>query len=392
MDPTWWAVAIAGLFVGFVVGLTGMGGGALMTPMMILFFGVQPLAAVSSDLVASMVMKPVGGAVHLRKGTVNKEMVRWLVTGSVPSAFLGVLLLRSIGDDEQTQNVVKTSLGVALIFAAGAMVAKALLDLRKAQRLQLAAAAGEQVDFRVEDIRIRKVPTLFVGIIGGLVVGMTSVGSGSLMIVALLLLYPTIRAGQLVGTDLVQAVPLVASASLGHLLFGDFQLDLTVSLLIGALPGVYVGARVSSSAPGGIIRRALVVVLLASGLKLLERQHGGPRHRAAGRRRGGSGPVGHGLPLGPAGRDGPGRARGQGPAARRRHRPLAQLGRHRQGHPRRPAGRQAPRARRPLTVTSREPATRAAPAAPGQGSSRRRGRGRTRCRPAAGRRASSRRL
>ena len=270
MDPSWWAVAIAGLFVGFVVGLTGMGGGALMTPMMILFFGVQPLAAVSSDLVASMVMKPVGGAVHLRRGTVNKDLVRWLVIGSVPSAFLGVLLLRAIGDDEQTEGVVRTSLGVALIFAAGSMVAKALLDLRKAQRLQLAAAAGEQVDFRVEDIQVRPVPTLFVGIVGGLVVGMTSVGSGSLMIVALLLLYPTIRAGQLVGTDLVQAVPLVASASLGHLLFGDFQLDLTVSLLIGALPGVYVGARVSSSAPGGIVRRALVVVLLASGLKLLE--------------------------------------------------------------------------------------------------------------------------
>src|SRR5829696_725594 len=227
-----------------------MGGGALMTPMMILLFGVQPLAAVSSDLVASMVMKPVGGAVHLRKGTVNKELVRWLVAGSVPSAFLGVLLLRAIGNDAQTQGVVRTSLGIALIFAAGSMVAKALLDLRKTQRLQLAAAAGEQVDFRVEDIQVRRVPTLFVGIIGGLVVGMTSVGSGSLMIVALLLLYPTIRAGQLVGTDLVQAVPLVASASLGHLLFGDFQLDLTASLLIGALPGVYVGARVSSSAPG----------------------------------------------------------------------------------------------------------------------------------------------
>ena len=270
MDPSWWAVAIAGLFVGFVVGLTGMGGGALMTPMMILLFGVQPLAAVSSDLVASMVMKPVGGAVHLRKGTVNKDLVRWLVVGSVPSAFLGVLVLRAIGDDAQTEGVVRTSLGVALIFAAGSMVAKALLDLRKAQRRQLAAAAGEQVDFRVEDIKVRRVPTLFVGIIGGLVVGMTSVGSGSLMIVALLLLYPTIRAGQLVGTDLVQAVPLVASASLGHLLFGDFQLDLTASLLIGALPGVYVGARVSSSAPGGIIRRALVIVLLASGMKLLE--------------------------------------------------------------------------------------------------------------------------
>ena len=133
MDPSWWAVAIAGLFVGFVVGLTGMGGGALMTPMMILLFGVQPLAAVSSDLVASMVMKPVGGAVHLRRGTVNKHLVKWLVIGSVPSAFLGVLLLRAIGDDEQTQQVVRVSLGVALVLAAGAMVAKALLDRRRRQ-------------------------------------------------------------------------------------------------------------------------------------------------------------------------------------------------------------------------------------------------------------------
>lgn len=270
MDPSWWAVAIAGLFVGFVVGMTGMGGGALMTPMLILLFGVQPLAAVSSDLVASMIMKPVGGVVHLRRGTVNKEMVKWLVIGSVPAAFLGVLVLRWIGSGEQTQEVVKASLGVALLFAAGSMVAKALLDLRKSQQLKAAAAAGEVVEVPVEGIRVRPLPTLAVGVLGGLVVGMTSVGSGSLMIVALLLLYPTIRAGQLVGTDLVQAVPLVASASLGHLLFGDFQLDLTASLLIGALPGVYVGAKVSSTAPGGIVRRALVVVLLASGLKLLD--------------------------------------------------------------------------------------------------------------------------
>jgi uncharacterized protein len=270
VDPSWWAVAIAGLFVGFVVGMTGMGGGALMTPMMIILFGVQPLAAVSSDLVASMVMKPVGGAVHLRRGTVNRGLVKWLVIGSVPSAFLGVLVLRWIGNGEQTQSVVKTSLGVALLFAAGSMVAKALIDLRKEQRRRLAAAAGQDVEVPVESITVRPVPTLFVGILGGLVVGMTSVGSGSLMIVALLLLYPSIRAGQLVGTDLVQAVPLVASASLGHLLFGDFQLDLTASLLIGALPGVWLGAHVSSRAPGGIVRRALVVVLLASGLKLLD--------------------------------------------------------------------------------------------------------------------------
>lgn len=270
MDPSWWAVAIAGLFVGFVVGLTGMGGGALMTPVMILLFGVQPLAAVSSDLVASMVMKPVGGAVHLRRGTVNRAMVKWLVIGSVPAAFVGVLVLRAIGGGEQTQNVVKTSLGVALLFAASSMIAKALLDLRKAQLAKVAAKSGDTVvETSVENLRVRPLPTVVIGVLGGLVVGITSVGSGSLIIVSLLLLYPTIRASQLVGTDLIQAVPLVASASLGHLLFGDFQLDLTASLLIGALPGVYLGARVSSSAPSGIIRRSLVLVLLASGLKLL---------------------------------------------------------------------------------------------------------------------------
>ncbi|MGH3976083.1 MAG: sulfite exporter TauE/SafE family protein, partial [Pseudonocardiaceae bacterium] len=271
MDPSWWAVALGGLLVGFVVGLTGMGGGALMTPMMILLFGVQPLAAVSSDLVASMVMKPVGGAVHLRRGTVNKDLVKWLVIGSVPSAFLGVLVLKWIGGGAQTQDVVKASLGVALLFAAGSMIAKALLDMRKSQ-LAKAAAPGGGADVaatRVEDIRVRRVPTVIVGILGGLVVGMTSVGSGSLNNVSLLLLYPTIRAGQLVGTDLIQAVPLVASASLGHLLFGDFRLDLTTSLLLGCIPGVWVGAQLSARAPGGLVRRALAFVLLASALKLL---------------------------------------------------------------------------------------------------------------------------
>jgi uncharacterized membrane protein YfcA len=271
VDPSWWAVAIAGLFVGFVVGLTGMGGGALMTPMMILLFGVQPLAAVSSDLVASMVMKPVGGAVHLRRGTVNKGLVRWLVIGSVPSAFLGVLLLRAIGGGEQTEQIVRTSLGIALIFAAGSMVAKALLDLRKAQRLQLAAAAGEQVYFRVEDIKVRRVPTLFVGIIGGLVVGMTSVGSGSLMIVALLLLYPTIRAGQLVGTDLVQAVPLVLAAAISNITLHGLDWGLLIPLLIGSVPGTVIGSHIAPRVPQSFIRRGIVVVLTMSGVALLDK-------------------------------------------------------------------------------------------------------------------------
>jgi uncharacterized membrane protein YfcA len=262
-------LALAGLFVGVVVGLTGMGGGALMTPMLVLFFGVQPLAAVSSDLVASAFMKPIGGAVHLRNGTVDKGMAKLLVLGSVPSAFAGVFVLKSLGDSQAVQDGVKTALGVALLIAAASLAIKAYLALvarvkRRAQGLQaLEALTG------APQVVLRPVPTVLVGVAGGLIVGMTSVGSGSLIIIALLALYPTLSANQLVGTDLVQAVPLVASAAVAHYFFGDFSLDVTTSLLIGAIPGVYVGARFSSAAPGGIIRSALALVLVASGLKLL---------------------------------------------------------------------------------------------------------------------------
>jgi uncharacterized membrane protein YfcA len=261
-------VALAGLLVGFVVGLTGMGGGALMTPVLVLLFGIQPLAAVSSDLVAAFIMKPVGGAVHARRGTVNLELVKWLCLGSVPAAFCGVLLLRALGDGEDLQNAVKTALGVALLVAAGTMVVKAMMHVRQRRLDKLVGLTGSAASDPGE-IRVRRLPTVLVGVLGGVVVGMTSVGSGSLIIIALLVLYPRLRANQLVGTDLVQAVPLVGAAALGHLLFGDFQFGLTTSLLIGSIPGVYLGARVSSSAPGWIVRRALVLVLTASALKLL---------------------------------------------------------------------------------------------------------------------------
>jgi uncharacterized membrane protein YfcA len=267
----------AGLVIGVVVGMTGMGGGALMTPALVLFFGVPPLAAVSSDLVVSAVMKPVGGAVHLRRGTVNLKVVGLLCLGSVPAAFCGVLVSRALGQGAGVQQWTKTALGVALLLAATGLIVRAYQGMvARGQRAALRAARREGRD--VPDpatakaqapFRMRPVPTVLVGIVGGLVVGMTSVGSGSLIIIALLVLYPTLSAASLVGTDLVQAVPLVASAALGHLLFGDFQLDLTASLLVGCLPGVYVGARLSAMAPGGLVRRALALVLLASGLKLL---------------------------------------------------------------------------------------------------------------------------
>lgn len=254
-------VAAAGLLVGFTVGLTGMGGGALMTPLLVLLFKVQPLAAVSSDLVAAVIMKPVGGGVHLRRGTVNFGLVRWLMVGSVPAAFAGVLVLRQLGDGAVVQGRIKQVLGVALLLAASSIAAKGLLQARRAA-LGTASAVSRA-------FQLRPLPTMVIGVVGGLVVGMTSVGSGSLMIVMLLVLYPMLRSSELVGTDLVQAIPLVASAAAGHLLFGDFKLGLTASLLVGSIPGVYLGARLSSRANDAVIRPALAFVLVASGLKLL---------------------------------------------------------------------------------------------------------------------------
>lgn len=236
-----------------------MGGGALMTPILVLVFKVDPLTAVSTDLVASFVMKPIGASVHLRRGVVDLRLVRWLVIGSVPSAVAGVLLLRSFGSGERLAQLLEVLLGAALIVAAATIVAKGVVAARR----------GIGDCGALTEITVRPLATLGIGIVGGLVVGMTSVGSGSLMIVLLLVLYPSLRASQLVGTDLVQAIPLVGAASVAHLFLGDFQLGLASSLLIGAIPGVYVGARLSSRAPDRLIRPALVVVLAASGLKLV---------------------------------------------------------------------------------------------------------------------------
>jgi uncharacterized membrane protein YfcA len=265
------ALVVAGLVIGVVVGMTGMGGGALMTPVLVLFFGIPPLAAVSSDLVVSAVMKPVGGLVHLRRGTVHLRLVGLLCLGSVPAAFCGVLVTRALGSHTGVQEWTKLALGVALLLAAGGLIVRAYQGMVARGRRAADRAAGRTAapSAATAPLRLRPVATVLIGAVGGLVVGKTSVGSGSLIIIALLVLYPMLSAAALVGTDLVQAVPLVTSAALGHLLFGDFRLDLTASLLIGCLPGVYLGARLSSRAPGGLVRRALALVLLASALKLL---------------------------------------------------------------------------------------------------------------------------
>lgn len=248
-----------------IVGLTGMGGGALMTPMLVFFFHADPLTAISSDLAASFVMKPAGALVHLRRRTVHLGMVKLLSVGSVPAAFLGAWVISQQPRGADTDTTIKTLLGLALLLAAAGLVARALFQMWQ-NRLPL----GEgPVRMSRPQVILRPLPTIVLGAVAGFIVGVTSVGSGSIVIVALLMLYPGLKASSLVGTDLTQAIPLVGAAALGHLLFGDFSMSITSSLLLGAIPGAFIGAQISSRAPGGVIRRALAVLLLASGLRLL---------------------------------------------------------------------------------------------------------------------------
>ncbi len=251
-------IVLGSAIVGMLVGLTGAGGGALMTPMLILLFNITPSSAISSDLVAAVLMRPVGALVHLRKGTVNLRMVGWMVIGSVPMAFFGSFLLNKVlGDSSTAQTKVELVLGCALLVGAVAMVIRYVLDRR----------SGNKRLGTIMAIKPKPIPTIAIGAVGGLIVGMTSVGSGSLMIVLLLFLYPLIGASQLVGTDLTQAVPLTAAAAVGALLFGQVQFGVTASIVIGSVPAVLIGSYFSSHAPDKYIRPIITFVIFASGLK-----------------------------------------------------------------------------------------------------------------------------
>jgi len=254
----WLQFVLAGSVVGFTVGLTGMGGGVLMTPILVLLFKVDPMAAVGSDLLVAFLMKPVGALVHHKAGTVRWEIMKWLVPFSVPAGFAGAFILDSLDNGADFADRLKLMIGTALLLAVVGMIAgifvgrgKGMTPLRADERLV-----------------VRPLPTALIGLFGGLVVGMTSVGSGTLIIVLLMLVYPRLRARDLVGSDLVQAIPLVGAATLGHLVAGDVQFDLAGWLLIGAVPGIYFGAKYSTEIPNAVLRWVLAVLLLGSGLKL----------------------------------------------------------------------------------------------------------------------------
>jgi len=250
-------IVLGSAVVGLLVGMTGAGGGALMTPMLILLFGVKAPAAISSDLVAAVLMRPVGAAVHMRKGTVSYRLVGWLALGSVPFAFLGTYLLHVLGRTSAAPTHVEQALGAALLTGAAAMVVRYVLDRR----------AGQNRTAAIRELVVRPLPTVVIGMIGGLIVGRTSVGSGSLMIVLLLFVSAMISAGRLVGTDLTQAVPLTFAAAVGALIFGHADFGVTISLIIGSVPAVLVGSMFSSRAPDRYVRPVIAFAIFASGLK-----------------------------------------------------------------------------------------------------------------------------
>ncbi|GGK71156.1 sulfite exporter TauE/SafE family protein [Ornithinimicrobium pekingense] len=253
------ALLVVAFGVGIVIGLTGMGGGALMTPALI-FLGVPPTAAVANDLVAASVNKTVGAAVHWRSGSPNLRLAAWLTAGSVPFAFAGAFIIDAYGASGDPQAFLKVAIGVALLLTAGLYTVRMYLNMSRRVR----------VDPRAADPVVRPVPTLLVGAVGGLLVGITSVGSGSLIMVCLLLLYPTLAARRLVGTDLVQAIPLVVAASVSHIIVSGIDWDVLLPLVLGGAPGTYLGARLSSVVPQSVTRRGIATVLTLTGLAMLQ--------------------------------------------------------------------------------------------------------------------------
>lgn len=251
-------VLVVAFAIGIVVGLTGMGGGALLTPALI-FLGIPPTTAVANDLVAAALNKSAGAAVHLRHGSPNRSLVKWLVIGSVPMALLGSWLVSAIGSEDDQQKFLKVAIGCALLLTAATYTSRMYFEL--------ARGLGDVTERA--DPPVRAFPTLCVGAAGGLLVGLTSVGSGSLIMVSLLLLYPTLSAVRLVGTDLVQAIPLVIAAAVGHVLSSGVDWSVLIPLVVGGTPGTLIGARLAMVVSQSIVRRGIVMVLSLTGLGML---------------------------------------------------------------------------------------------------------------------------
>jgi uncharacterized protein len=259
MDP---AIVVFGLGIGVLVGMTGMGGGSLMTPLLILVFGIQPTTAIGTDIFYSAVTKTVGGWRHLRMKTVNMELVKWLALGSVPAAVSGVAIVSvlesHIGED-RLDSLVYAVLGGTLLMVGIITLARALI---------LRNLVDERDRFDVE--RRHKVAAVLIGATTGLVIGVTSAGSGTVIAILLIAVY-RLAPKRVVGTDVFHAAILLWAAGLAHWVGGNVDFVLAGNILLGSVPGVVIGAALSGKAPQGFIRTALGVVLIGSGIVTIQK-------------------------------------------------------------------------------------------------------------------------
>jgi uncharacterized membrane protein YfcA len=259
MDP---AIVVFGLGIGVLVGMTGMGGGSLMTPLLILIFGIQPTTAIGTDIFYSAVTKTVGGWRHLRMKTVNMELVRWLATGSVPAAIAGVavvsFLQHHIGED-RLDSLVYGVLGGTLLMVGIITLSRALI---------LRSLIEERDRFEVE--RRHKVAAVAIGATTGFVIGVTSAGSGTVIAILLIAVY-RLAPKKVVGTDVFHAAILLWAAGIAHWVGGNVDFVLAGNILLGSVPGVVIGAALSGKAPQGFIRTALGVVLVGSGIVTIQK-------------------------------------------------------------------------------------------------------------------------
>ena len=255
-----WMYTLSGFLVGLIVGVTGVGGGSLMTPLLVLVFGVSPATAVGTDLLYASLTKSLGGWVHGRNGSVDWKVVGLLALGSLPAAVITIALLKYLELDEKTlRGLVTGMLSVALLLTASALLLKE--QIKKIARRR---------DGTVYELHHRYLPaaTIATGIVVGVLVTVSSVGAGVLGTVALLFLYPRMSAVKVVGTDIVHAVPLTAVAGMGHMALGTVDFTLLASLLLGSLPGIYIGSHLSARVPEKVLRPLLATMLLIIGAKM----------------------------------------------------------------------------------------------------------------------------
>ncbi len=257
MDPN---LALIGLLVGLTVGLSGVGGSSLMTPLMILFLGIKPLVAIGTDLVYSVPTKLLGAYVHRRQGTVDWQVVRYLIVGGLPGAALGLAALtalRSALGLSRLNVVLQHGVGALLVIGSAAILLTPLLARYLAGSPDLPEIQG------------KKTRLIALGAVVGFLVSLTSIGSGSILVPALYLLLPQLGLRRLVGSDVAFAALLIPLAAIGHFQMGHVDLKLSANLLLGSLPGVYLGSKLCARLPETLLRPALAGVLLFAGSRLI---------------------------------------------------------------------------------------------------------------------------